>query len=71
MSFALFNFYSDFLGDQCRTDRDMLIVAQHQLQSVFARRQLQHGLGLAFAKVHVVRILGNRLGHRSQWACVN
>jgi len=32
----------------------MVAVAQHQLQRVFARRQRQHRLGLAFAEMQVL-----------------
>ena len=57
---------ADALGHHGRIVRNVLLVAQQQLQGVFAGRQRHLGLGLAGAEMQMVEVVRNGLIQRGQ-----
>src|SRR6202171_6592659 len=51
----------DPLRDQRRVEREMIAVAQHQLQGVLSLRQVEERLGLARTEVQMLFVVRDRL----------
>src|ERR1700730_12831040 len=51
----------DLLRDQRRVEREMIAVAQHQLQGVLSLRQVEERLGLARTEVQMLFVVRDRL----------
>src|SRR6266550_4012086 len=56
-------FYSDgdLFRDQRRVEREMIGVAQHELQGVLSRRQVEERLGLAATEMQMLLVVRDRL----------